>query len=144
MLDKRIAELRKAKNISQEELADILNTSRQAISKWERGESTPDIDRLKDLASFFNVSIDYLLGYDMQANSLNGFLDVLEKSNKDNSFIISVDEIKAMVAKYPNNIDLLICAIDYLASFWLNEHNNELIDLLTDYCKRALTIYYLL
>ena len=141
MLDKRISELRKSKNISQEELADILNTSRQAISKWERGESTPDIDRLKDLASFFNVSIDYLLGYDMQASSLNGFLDALEKSNKDNSFIISVDEIKAIVAKYPNNIDLLICAIDYLSSFWLNEHNNELIDLLTDYCKRALTIF---
>lgn len=141
MLDKRIAELRKAKNISQEELADILNTSRQAISKWERGESTPDIDRLKDLASFFNVSIDYLLGYDMQANSLNGFLDELEKSNKDNSFSISVEDIKAMVAKNANNLDLLLCVIDYLSSLWVKERNNELIDLLIEYCKRALIIF---
>ena len=58
MLGERIADLRKSKGISQEELGDILSTSRQAISKWERGEADPDISRLKDLAVYFNVSID--------------------------------------------------------------------------------------
>ena len=57
----RIAEIRKNNNKSQEELAEILNTSRQAISKWERGETYPDIDRLKMLASYFNVSIDFCI-----------------------------------------------------------------------------------
>ena len=67
MLGERIANLRKDRGISQEELADVLLTSRQAISKWERGESDPDINRLKDLAIYFNVSIDYLLGYDVES-----------------------------------------------------------------------------
>ena len=77
----------------------------------------------------------------MQANSLNGFLDELEKSNKDNSFSISVEDIKAMVAKNANNLDLLLCVIDYLSSLWVKERNNELIDLLIEYCKRALIIF---
>ena len=79
MLEKRIAELRKNKQISQEQLADILNTSRQAVSKWERGESLPDIDKLKDLATYFDVSIDYLLGYDIKSISVNKFIERIDK-----------------------------------------------------------------
>lgn len=56
MLNYKIFELRKEKNISQEELAKILNTSRQAVSKWERGESYPDIDKLKDFAIFLCIN----------------------------------------------------------------------------------------
>ena len=55
MLENKIAELRKEKNLSQEQLAEILNTSRQAVSKWERGEAYPDIDRLKELAIYFGA-----------------------------------------------------------------------------------------
>ena len=75
MLGERIANLRKSKGISQDELGEILSTSRQAISKWERGESDPDIGRLKDLAVYFNVSIDYLLGYDVESTSANKFIE---------------------------------------------------------------------
>ena len=62
MLGDKIFTLRKNKNISQEEIAEILNTSRQAVSKWERNESKPDLDKLILMAKLFNVSIDYLLG----------------------------------------------------------------------------------
>ena len=47
----RLAKYRKKANMSQEELADKLNVSRQAVSKWERGESSPDTDNLIALAS---------------------------------------------------------------------------------------------
>lgn len=57
----RLIELRKQAGLSQESLAERLNISRQAISKWERGESTPDMDNLKVLGQIYNVSIDYLL-----------------------------------------------------------------------------------
>lgn len=45
----RIQNLRKSKGISQEELADIINVSRQAVSKWESGQSTPDIEKIISL-----------------------------------------------------------------------------------------------
>lgn len=59
---KIIAELRKEKGMSQEELADVLFVTRQAISKWESDAGSPGIDNLERIADYFNVTIDYLLG----------------------------------------------------------------------------------
>ena len=57
----KIVLLRKKKGISQEELANKLNTSRQAVSKWENNQSTPDLEKLVALSKYFNVTTDYLL-----------------------------------------------------------------------------------
>jgi transcriptional regulator with XRE-family HTH domain len=62
MLPEIIKTLRAEKGISQASLANILGLSQQAIAKWETGNSEPDSDMLDKLASFFNVSVDYLLG----------------------------------------------------------------------------------
>ena len=48
--------------MTQIELAEILNYSDKAVSKWERGESVPDISVLKQIADIFGVTVDYLLG----------------------------------------------------------------------------------
>lgn len=53
--------LRRQRGISQEQLADILNVSRQAVGKWESGRSMPDLDKLIILADFFNVTLDDLI-----------------------------------------------------------------------------------
>ena len=58
----RLAELRKQHGYSQEELAAKLGVSRQAVSKWECGESSPDTDNLIALAKLYQMSIDELLG----------------------------------------------------------------------------------
>ena len=60
----RLAKLRKEKGYSQEELAEKLGLSRQAVSKWERAESSPDTDNLICLARLYNVSLDELLKTD--------------------------------------------------------------------------------
>ena len=57
----RILELRKQKGISQEALADKLGVSRQAISKWESEQSTPEMDKIVLMSDFFEVTTDYLL-----------------------------------------------------------------------------------
>lgn len=59
--NEKLQKLRKQKNITQEELASVLYVSRTAISKWESGRGYPNIESLKAMASFFNVSIDGLL-----------------------------------------------------------------------------------
>ena len=60
-LGQKIAELRKSKGMTQLELAGRLNITDKAISKWERGEATPDIAVLKEIATLFSVSLDYLV-----------------------------------------------------------------------------------
>lgn len=57
----RIQHLRKAKGISQEELADQIGVSRQAVSKWESGQTSPDLEKILLLSEFFDVTTDYLL-----------------------------------------------------------------------------------
>ena len=56
-----ITQLRKARGMSQEEMAQHIGVSRQAASKWESGHSVPDIDNIIALAALFNVTTDYLL-----------------------------------------------------------------------------------
>lgn len=64
----RLYELRKQHGYSQDELAEMLNVSRQAVSKWERSESSPDTDNLIALAKLYGISLDDLLGYTPQAS----------------------------------------------------------------------------
>lgn len=64
----RLYELRKQHGYSQDELAEMLNVSRQTVSKWERSESSPDTDNLIALAKLYGISLDDLLGYTPQAS----------------------------------------------------------------------------
>ena len=57
----RIQYLRKSKGISQEELADKVGVSRQAVSKWESEQSTPDLEKIIIMSDFFGVTTDYIL-----------------------------------------------------------------------------------
>ena len=65
-IGEKIYNLRKKKNLSQEDLASVLNVSRQTISKWETGESNPDVDKIVPLCNFFEISTDeFLKGKDI-------------------------------------------------------------------------------
>ncbi len=81
-INEKIYNLRKEHNLSQEELADKLNVSRQTISNWENGKFYPDIDALVKISKCFNISLDDLLSYDDKVlDYLKDSTDVV-KSNK--------------------------------------------------------------
>ena len=62
-------ELRNKKNISQEDLAEVLDVSRQSISKWENDKAYPEMTRLLFMSDYFDVSLDYLMrGIDKEDN----------------------------------------------------------------------------
>ena len=64
-LGEKILELRKKMNFSQEELAEKVNVTRQTISKWELGETCPDIKQAKELSKIFSISLDEMVGNDI-------------------------------------------------------------------------------
>ena len=73
--NEKLQKLRKQKELTQEELAEVLFVSRTAISKWESGRGYPSIDSLKEIAKFFSVTIDELLSSDE-------ILNIAEEENK--------------------------------------------------------------
>lgn len=80
-LSKRIKQLRNEKGIYQKELAEYLGVSRPTITQYESGTRKPDPDTLKKIATFFNVSLDYLLGRTNERQPADKI--ILNDKNKD-------------------------------------------------------------
>lgn len=70
MFNDNLMTLRKLKKLSQEELAEQVGVSRQTLSKWETGESLPDIEKAKLLADYLEVTLDDLLSYSNQKTGM--------------------------------------------------------------------------
>lgn len=81
-IGKRIYEFRKKIGLSQMQLADELNVTRQTISNWELGQTTPDINQAKALANIFNVSLDELVENDVKDVIVKKLINTEKMTNK--------------------------------------------------------------
>ena len=102
-------ELRKYHELTQEQIAEMLGVSSQAISKWECGTSYPDIEMLPIIANVFKVSTDYLLGVDITKQE-NEIADIIAKSKLlcDNKrFGEAVTLLRNALIQYPSNCEIM-------------------------------------
>lgn len=110
MIGNNLKKLRRSRDLTQEEVAAHLGISFQAISKWERGEGYPDITILPALASYFDVSVDELIGMD-EISSENR-LETINLKWKENRVLgrhkENVELMRSSLKSYPNNALLLI------------------------------------
>ena len=108
-LGENIKLFRKAKDITQEQLAEMLNVSSQSVSRWELGICYPDMELLPMLAEIFEITVDKLLGVDNIAEKkkvdeyLNRFQVAINQGKIDECISIA----REGVAEYPNNYALL-------------------------------------
>lgn len=86
----RLYELRKQRGFSQEELAGKLNVSRQTISKWEVGDSTPDMEKLMAISDLFDISLDELV---------SGKAPVVTKDSQTSSSMAQILEEKILTSE---------------------------------------------
>ena len=110
-----IKRLRKERELTQEALADFLGVSFQAVSKWERGESYPDIELLPVIASFFEISIDELLGADKSVKEarIKSYIELYDNmSLKETSDVFN--EYKNAIKEFPNEFAILIRYMELL------------------------------
>lgn len=105
--------LRQAKNLSQEALAEQLFISRQAISKWENGDATPDLENLVKLAEIFKVSLDQLvLGKKIDSNQD-------DEEDDENLHLLTNREyvLNPEIGRYEKR-DGLTILIDIISEYW--------------------------
>lgn len=77
----KLLTLRKANNLTQEQLAEKLEVSRQSVSKWESGQATPELEKIVALSAVFDVSTDYLLK-SSEIDDLSVKTNMLEKQQQ--------------------------------------------------------------
>ena len=77
----KLIALRKGKELTQEQLAEQLNVSRQSVSKWENGQAIPEVEKLVELSRAFDVTVDYLLK-PSEIDELSVKTDLLEQQQK--------------------------------------------------------------
>ena len=68
MFQDNLVQMRKLKRLTQEDIAEKVGVTRQAVAKWEAGETVPDLDKCKMLAEIFEVSLDNLANYEPEEN----------------------------------------------------------------------------
>ncbi len=114
IISSNIISLRKKNKLTQAELAEKLNYSDKAISKWERGESLPDIDTLKSVAELFGVTVDFLL-----TENPEEFADKFKNpvENKPNQLIITM--LAVCLAWLVATIAFVSAQVIWSYNFWM-------------------------
>lgn len=114
-IGENIKRLRREKELTQETLAEFLGVTFQSVSKWERGESYPDITLLPSLASFFNVSFDELLGFDeaLKEEKIQQYIDEYNDMRLKNSPYV-FEQISKAIKEFPGDFRLLVRYLEML------------------------------
>ena len=113
-LAENIRTLRKERGYTQDRLAEILGVTAGAVYKWESGQSVPELGLLVEMADFFDVSVDALLGYRMKDNRIEAAMQRLDAYSRSRDPQALAEAEKAL-QKYPNSFHVVLsCAFTYL------------------------------
>lgn len=117
-LGERLFELRKAKNLTQDDMAEKLNVTRQTVSKWETNQSTPDFDKIMPLCELFEIGVEELLTGKKPE----------EKQEKKEEKVLTRQEVKERSAKVVSiSIFIYIVAVAFLMIAIPVKHVNPII-----------------
>ena len=136
-----IIRFRKDKGVTQEQLADFLGVTKASVSKWETKQSMPDISLLPIIASYFDVSIDELLGYEpkLLVEEIEKIYGDLSKEYATQPFEEVMSKSEALVKQYFNCYPFLL----QIAVLWLNhymlasskERQDEILQKASELCE---------
>lgn len=116
-----IRSLRKEREMTQEELAELLSVTAQSVSKWERGESLPDIAQIVPLASIFDVSTDVLFALDdkREQEAVRALIEAAEQNVRDDNRTVTAAGLYRAytmasegLTRYPGNLPLLMYILE--------------------------------
>ena len=141
-ISKCIIKNRKEKGITQEQLADYIGVSKASVSKWESGQSYPDILLLPEIATYFNITVDELIGYSPQLTK-EDIKKIYKKFCKDfatRPFSEVMDEYEQMTKEYYSCFPFLLTMVQLLLNHYTltdtEENKKALLQKCTSLCQR--------
>lgn len=144
-IGENIFRFRQEKKLTQENLADYLGVTKSAVSKWEKNQSTPDILLLPQLATFFAVSVDELLGYEAQLSKeqIRRYYEELEKAFTVEPLIKVREKMQHLGKKYyscaPLLLQLSLLTVNHFM-LYPQKVGEEMLQEALSWCQRILTM----
>lgn len=102
-----IKALRKQRGLTQEQLSEAMGITASAVYKWEQKLSVPDIEVIMELASFFGVSVDALIGYKMCTSDKERILQELKRIKLQKDYQTCWEDVEGWLRRYPNDFDIV-------------------------------------
>ena len=132
-LAENIRAFRKARGLTQEQLAEVMGVTVGAVYKWEAKLSQPELQMIVELADFFDTSVDVLLGYEMKDNRLQATVERLKRYRKEKNREGLAEAEKAL-KKYPHAFDVVYGAAGMYLAFGMETRDEPLL-------RRALGLF---
>lgn len=124
---------RKQLGLTQEKLAEAMDVTVGAVSKWESGSTVPDIETLMRLANLFDISMDVLLGYGLSSSRVEDICNRINQLRSSHAFEKAEQEAKNALLRYPHHFRVIYtCAQMYSYKAW--EKNDK------DAAKKAISL----
>lgn len=146
-LGENLRALRNKDGVTQEQLAEALEVSPQAVSRWENGAAFPDISVLPVIANFFDVTVDYILGVDTahRQKEIDMAIETDQKLRSQGETVKSVEFLREKAKEFPSNhiiLHRLACSLFSLyhqsGENFSEEKKREMAREAVELCKRAL------
>ncbi len=125
LLNENIRIYRKKMSLTQGQLAEAMGVSVATVSKWENGSISPDIGMVAELADFFQISVDVLLGYQWKKHSAKQCVETIHQLSRERQNEELLLEINKALQKYPNNFKVLYECGKALFVYAVDEFRNE-------------------
>ena len=125
-LSENIKKYRKEMNLTQEGLAEAFGVTVGAVSKWESGSTVPDILTMMELADFFNVSMDILLGYNISSKTIEDISGRIIRLAENQQYTEAVSEAEKALVRYPVSFKIVrACAFLYAILYRVNQKEED-------------------
>ncbi len=141
-LSENIKNLRKTHSLTQEQLAEALGVTVGAVYKWEAGLSLPEIKLIMEIADFFEISLDVLLGYEQQNGKIENRIERIRQFVFEINFDEAALETEKALKKYPNNFSIVYLSASVYQLKYMDDHAENTIERSNDLFRQAISLLY--
>ena len=135
-LAQNIRSYRKQRKMTQEQLSEVLGVTVGAVHKWESGLSVPELPMIVEMADFFDVSVDVLLGHRMKDNSVQSICERLNEYSRTLD-PVALSEVEKALGRYPHSFKIVLdCATVYMV-FGTGNHDRTQLERALELLKQS-------
>ena len=139
-LSQNISSYRKANSMTQEQLAEALGITFASVSKWERGVAVPDLHYIAEMADLFGVSMDAMVGYQVQDGSCKALEERIKTLQRAKQYDEAAAEAEKALIRYPNSFPIVYACGEMFHLKGLETNSDKDIERSIDLMNRALLL----